>query len=50
MIGFSILYSAVSSFVAFKLTSMVCGGLRVAEDDEVEGLDLTSHGEPGYKL
>jgi Amt family ammonium transporter len=50
VIGFSILYSAISSFVAFKLTSMVCGGLRVAEDDEVEGLDLTSHGEPGYKL
>jgi len=50
VIGFSILYSAISSFVAFKLTALLCGGLRVSADDEVEGLDLTSHGEPGYKL
>ena len=50
VIGFSILYSAISSFVAFKITALLCGGLRVAEDDEIEGLDMSSHGEPGYKL
>lgn len=50
VIGFSIVYSAVSSWVAFKLTSLMCRGLRVDAEDEIEGLDLTSHGEPGYKL
>ncbi|PRD64353.1 ammonia channel protein [Malikia granosa] len=50
VIGFSILYSAISSFIAFKLAGWLCGGLRVPADDEIEGLDLTSHGEPGYKL
>lgn len=50
VMGFSIVYSAISSWVAFKVASVLCGGLRVDEDDEVEGLDLTSHGEPGYKL
>ncbi|MDP2021735.1 MAG: ammonia channel protein, partial [Hydrogenophaga sp.] len=50
VIGFSVVYSAISSFIAFKATSLICGGLRVEEDDEVEGLDMSSHGEPGYKL
>lgn len=49
-IGFSVVYSAISSYIAFKLASMLCGGLRVSEDDEVGGLDMSSHGEPGYKL
>lgn len=48
--GFSIIYSGVSSYAAFKLTALLCRGLRVSEDDEVEGLDMSSHGEPGYKL
>ena len=25
-------------------------GLRVSEDDEVKGLDITTHGESGYRL
>ena len=29
---------------------LLCGGLRVSEDEEDEGLDVTSHGETGYKL
>jgi Amt family ammonium transporter len=48
--GFSIVYAAISSYIAFKVAAVLCGGLRVEEEDEVEGLDLTSHGEPGYKL
>lgn len=46
---FSIVFSALSSLVAFKLASMLCGGLRVDEDAEVDGLDLAAHGEVGYK-
>ena len=49
VIGFSVVYSGISSWIAFKLTSIVCRGLRVDEDEEDEGLDLISHGEPGYK-
>ena len=43
----SIVWSAVVSFVAFKLVDMVVG-LRVAEDEEREGLDIASHGESAY--
>ena len=46
---FSILFSAISSLVAFKITAVLCGGLRVDEDAEVDGLDLSAHGEVGYK-
>ncbi|WP_459742216.1 ammonium transporter [Pseudomonas sp. 3A(2025)] len=46
---FSIVFSALSSLVAFKLASMLCGGLRVDEEAEVDGLDLAAHGEVGYK-
>jgi Amt family ammonium transporter len=49
VIGFSIVYSGISSWIAFKLASIICRGLRVDEDEEDEGLDLISHGEPGYK-
>ena len=46
---FSILFSAVSSWVAFKVAAALCGGLRVDEESEVDGLDLSAHGEVGYK-
>ena len=48
-LGFSILYSAVSSWIAFKVASVLCGGLRVDAEQETDGLDLASHGEVGYK-
>jgi Amt family ammonium transporter len=50
VIGFSIVFSAITSYIAFKATALICGGLRVSEDDEQEGLDMSAHGEPGYKL
>jgi Amt family ammonium transporter len=37
----------VVSAVAFKLVDMIVG-LRVPEDEEREGLDITSHGESAY--
>jgi Amt family ammonium transporter len=43
-------YSAVGSFVLLKLTGLLTGGLRVADDQETEGLDLTQHDERGYNL
>ncbi len=43
----TIIWSAIVAFVAFKLVDMTMG-LRVSEDDERQGLDLTSHGESAY--
>src|SRR5579863_6763839 len=40
----TLLYSGVVSFVLLKVIDMVMG-LRVAEDEEREGLDLVLHGE-----
>jgi len=46
-IGTTIIWSAVVSFIAYKIVDVVIG-LRVAEDAEREGLDITSHGEQAY--
>ena len=43
----TVIWSAVVAFIAFKLVDMVIG-LRVPEDEEREGLDITSHGETAY--
>jgi Amt family ammonium transporter len=43
----TIVWSAVVSFIAFKLVDMTMG-LRVDNDTERQGLDLTSHGEQAY--
>jgi Amt family ammonium transporter len=46
-VGTTILWSGVVSLIAYKLVDMVVG-LRVAEDEEREGLDISSHGESAY--
>jgi len=43
----TIVWSGVVSVVAFKLVDLILG-LRVSEEDEREGLDITSHGETAY--
>jgi Amt family ammonium transporter len=43
----TIVWSGVVSFIAFKLVDMVVG-LRVTEEEEREGLDISSHGETAY--
>jgi Amt family ammonium transporter len=43
----TVLWSGVVSVVAFKLVDLVIG-LRVSEEDEREGLDISSHGETAY--
>ena len=40
----TLIYSGVASFVLLKIVDIVMG-LRVSEEDECEGLDLTLHGE-----
>ncbi|MBK7135607.1 MAG: ammonium transporter [Rhodocyclales bacterium] len=46
-VGTAIVWSAVVSFAAFKIVDIVIG-LRVPEEEEREGLDITSHGESAY--
>jgi Amt family ammonium transporter len=45
----SIALAIVGSFIILKALDSTIG-LRVSEDDEVTGLDLTQHGEEGYNL
>ncbi len=44
----TIVWSGVVSFIAYKVVDLVIG-LRVPEDAEREGLDITSHGETAYE-
>jgi ammonium transporter, Amt family len=44
---YTMIISAVVAFIAFKIVDLVIG-LRVSEDSEREGLDITSHGETAY--
>lgn len=43
----TIVWSGVVSLVAFKLVDLTIG-LRVTEEEEREGLDISSHGETAY--
>jgi len=43
----TIVWSGVVSVVAFKIVDLLIG-LRVPEDEEREGLDISSHGETAY--
>ena len=43
----TIVWSAVVSLIAYKLVDIVIG-LRVSEEEEREGLDISSHGETAY--
>ena len=46
-VGLTILWSGVVAFIAFKVVDLVIG-LRVTEEEEREGLDISSHGETAY--
>ena len=44
----TIVWSAVVAYVAYKVAGLLTGGLRVSEESEREGLDISSHGESAY--
>jgi Amt family ammonium transporter len=46
-IGITIVWSGVVAFIAYKIADLVVG-LRVPEEEEREGLDITAHGESAY--
>jgi Amt family ammonium transporter len=50
-VGATILWSGIITLVLVKVLDLVMpGGVRVSEEDEETGLDLTQHSEVGYSL
>lgn len=47
--GFTVIYTAIVTFVILKVLDAVMG-LRVTEEEESVGLDLAQHNERGYNL
>ncbi|MCP4287792.1 MAG: ammonium transporter, partial [Gammaproteobacteria bacterium] len=45
-----IVFTAVVTWIILKLVGLLTGGLRVSEEQEVEGLDHISHEESGYNM
>jgi len=48
-VGMAVIWSGAVAFAAFKVVDMMIG-LRVTEDVEREGLDVSEHGETAYHL
>jgi Amt family ammonium transporter len=48
-VGFTVLYTAIVTFVILKVIDVVMG-LRVSDEEETIGLDLSLHDERGYNL
>ena len=46
-VGITIVWTAVVALIAFKIADLIVG-LRVSEEQEREGLDISSHGESAY--
>jgi Amt family ammonium transporter len=45
----TIVWSGVVAFICYKVVDILVG-LRVTEEEEREGLDITSHGETAYEM
>lgn len=48
-VAVAVIWSAIVSFVAYKIVDALIG-LRVEEEDERQGLDVSEHGETAYHL
>ena len=48
-VALTFVWSAVVAFICYKLVDLTIG-LRVPEEEEREGLDVTSHGEAAYRM
>ena len=46
---FTVIYTGILTVIILKLVDVVIG-LRVTDDQETEGLDLSMHNERGYNL
>ena len=43
-------YTAVGTVIVVYVTKLVCGGLRVDREKEMEGLDSSVHGERAFEI
>jgi len=48
-VAVTVIYTAVVSYILLKIIDVIIG-LRVNEEDETMGLDLSQHDERGYIL
>jgi Amt family ammonium transporter len=48
-VALTFVWSAVVAFICYKIVDVTIG-LRVPEEEEREGLDVTSHGEAAYRM
>jgi Amt family ammonium transporter len=46
-VAFTLVYTGILSYILLKIVDMIVG-LRVSDEDETQGLDVTSHGETAY--
>ena len=46
----TIVYSGIGTLILGLITKAVTGGIRVDEDEEIEGLDSSTHGERAFNL
>jgi Amt family ammonium transporter len=46
-VGVTVIWTGIVAFIAYKIADLVIG-LRVPEEEEREGLDITAHGESAY--
>jgi len=49
-IGSTFIYTAIVTYLIFKVVGMITNGVRVSEDEEAQGLDIVDHEERGYDL
>ncbi len=49
-IAATVAFTAVMTWVLLKVTSLLTSGLRVTEEQEIQGLDIHMHEERGYDL
>jgi len=43
-------YTAIVTFVILKVVSILTNGLRVSDEEEIQGLDIVMHEERGYDM
>lgn len=46
----TVAYSAIATFIVFKICAFITGGARVSEREEDQGMDAALHGERAFEL
>ena len=44
------IYTAIATFIILKIVSALTSGIRVTDEQEQQGLDITDHDEKGYSM